>query len=122
MFFSKKLTYFSGIVVFALAIIFIVLNSFDFEMLNLPKGELIQSKDSPNKKYTLNAYYVKNEKENKVGVRVELIDNKNGKGKNIYWAYPENNVEIIWVDENHADINDVLLDVTRDTYKRKGSY
>ena len=111
--FNKKWTTILVIVTFLI----IIFNYVDIKMLTLPKGELIMSKDSHNMEYTLNGYLVSYKNKHETGIRVEVINNKTNKSKNIYWEFPQISIEILWIDDVHVDINDIVLDVERNTYK-----
>lgn len=53
-------------------------------MLNLPTGCYIASLDSPNGEYTLNSYRYSGGATMDWTLRVEVVNNKNGKKTNIY--------------------------------------
>lgn len=119
MIFKTKLSWPVAIVFISVCIVIIILNSINFSMIYLPKGEFIASQESPSKDYTLNAYIISYENKDNTAIRVEVLNNKTKKARNIYWAHPEKTVQMIWVDEMHVDINDTVLHIKRNSYKSK---
>ncbi|PAK47796.1 DUF5412 domain-containing protein [Paenibacillus sp. 7541] len=88
-----------------------------FTLLLLPKGDLIMSSDSPNNKFTFNAYLVNaGGATGAFAVRGELINNLNGKTKNIYWEYRVEEAYVEWMDESTILVNGRKLDVNTDKY------
>ncbi|MFA5603283.1 MAG: DUF5412 family protein [Bacilli bacterium] len=119
MVFKTKLGWKAAIFLASICIIIIILNSINFSMIYLPKGEFVASQESPSKEYTLNAYLISYENKDDTAIRVEVLNNKTKKTRNIYWAFPEKTVQMIWVDEMHVDINDTVLHIKNNSYKSK---
>lgn len=88
---------------------------YGYSMATLPTGEYIGESTSPNGLYTIKAYVcvaaLISDR-----VRCELINNTNGKTKNIYWEYRECYAEIYWESDNIAVINGIKLNVEKDIY------
>lgn len=83
----------------------------------LPKGEFLFSSTSPNKNYTINVYIARGNATVSESIRCELVHNaKNKRTKNIYWQYRKLTADVVWLDETHVTINNILLDVEKDTY------
>lgn len=80
-----------------------------FDMNRLPTGELIEQSNSPNGKYTINAYVSSGGATTDFAVRAELVSNKSSKKKNIYWNYREENAYIVWIDDETVKINGHVL-------------
>ncbi|KRE56786.1 DUF5412 domain-containing protein [Paenibacillus sp. Soil750] len=81
-----------------------------FDMNRLPTGELIEQSNSPNGKYTINAYVSSGGATTDFAVRAELIANKSAKKKkNIYWNYREESAYIVWIDDDNVKINGHVL-------------
>jgi hypothetical protein len=80
-----------------------------FDMNRLPTGELIEQSNSPNGKYTVNAYVSSGGATTDFAVRAELVSNKSSKKKNIYWNYREENAYIVWIDDDTVKINGHVL-------------
>ncbi|BFT70801.1 DUF5412 domain-containing protein [Paenibacillus sp. P36] len=80
-----------------------------FDMNRLPTGELIEQSNSPNGKYTINAYVSSGGATTDFAVRAELVSNKSSKKKNIYWNYREENAYIVWIDDDTVEINGHVL-------------
>lgn len=81
------------------------------------KDELINSSTSPNGIYTINAYLSNSGATVSYTVLGELVFNKeNKRPKKIYWQYQEEFATIEWIDDNTVIINDVTLDLPKETY------
>jgi len=86
-------------------------------MESLPKGEFLVEESSPDGKFTLKAYVTNGGATTSYAVRGELVFNeKNGKTKNIYWNYREEDAEISWVDNDTVIINNHTLNVPKEKY------
>lgn len=92
-----------------------ILYHFFYDMNSLPKGELLESIESPTNDYTINSYIVRNSL-SVDAIRVELINNKTLKRKNIYWGYPESIADIKWIDKDTVEINGHVLNIHKDIY------
>lgn len=87
-----------------------------FDMNRLPTGEYITEETSPNGTYTLKAY-VSSPSLSADTVRGELILNeRNGKTKNIYWNYRESTAKIEWIDDDTVVINGHRLNVPKEKF------
>lgn len=84
-------------------------------MLNLPKGEYIESVVSPDGYYTLKSYrYGGKAIMDDWSLRVELVNNKTNKTINIYYKYHENESNIKWIDKQTVKINNNVLNIHKD--------
>lgn len=83
---------------------------------NLPKGEFLQSYDSPNSEFTINIYLCNGGATTDFSIRGEVVDNRNSNIKNIYWSYHEAKAEVRWIDEETVVINGHTLNVLKDVY------
>lgn len=93
------------------------LYTFFVSMESLPKGEFLVEESSPDGKFTLKAYVTNGGATTSYAVRGELVFNeKNGKTKNIYWNYREEDAEISWVDNDTVIINNHTLNVPKEKY------
>lgn len=117
MIFKGRLNNICTIISVIIVIIIIIFNYIDITMLKLPQGEFITSEQSFNKEYTLNAYLVSYKEKDETGIRVEVVNNKTKKSKTIYWEYPNKDIKMLWIDETHVDINDIILNIKKNTYK-----
>lgn len=79
----------------------------------LPKGELVEKIDSPDKSYTAMIYRV-----NQDGLRVD-VKRSFFRKKIIYWSWREADINVSWVDDYTISINDRILDVTKDVYDKR---
>lgn len=100
-----------------LVLLGIFLYTFFVSMESLPKGEFLVEELSPDGKFTLKAYVTNGGATTSYAVRGELVFNeKNGKTKNIYWNYREEDAEISWVDNDTVIINNHTLNVPKEKY------
>lgn len=100
-----------------LVLLGIFLYTFFVSMESLPKGEFLVEESSPDGKFTLKAYVTNGGATTSYAVRGELVFNeKNGKTKNIYWNYREEDAEIFWVDNDTVIINNHTLNVPKEKY------
>ena len=100
-----------------LVLLGIFLYTFFVSMESLPKGEFLVDESSPDGKFTLKAYVTNGGATTSYAVRGELVFNeKNGKTKNIYWNYREEDAEIFWVDNDTVIINNHTLNVPKEKY------
>ena len=100
-----------------LVLLGIFLYTFFVSMESLPKGEFLVEESSPDGKFTLKAYVTNGGATTSYAVRGELVFNeKNGKTKNIYWNYREEDAEISWVDNDTVIINNRTLNVPKEKY------
>lgn len=100
-----------------LVLLGIFLYTFLVSMESLPKGEFLGEESSPDGKFTLKAYVTNGGATTSYAVRGELVLNeKNGKTKNIYWNYREGEAEISWVDNDTVIINNHTLNVPNEKY------
>lgn len=103
------------VIVIIAVIIMYGLYHFCYDMNSLLKGEFLESIESPTGKYTINSYLSKNSL-SADAIRVELINNKTSKRKNIYWGYNESLAYMEWIDENTVEINEHVLNIHKDIY------
>lgn len=85
-------------------------------MYNLPIGEYISKIDSPNYEYTLKAYRYSGGATVDWSIRVELVNNKSGKIRNIYYKYHSQEAIMEWIDDENVIINGVKLNIEKDYY------
>lgn len=105
--------------VFILMIPFILLFIYSntrLSMLYLHHGDYIGKLDSPNKEYTLKAYRHSGGMTVDWSVRVELVNNKTNKKKNIYYRYHDSKANMKWLNEDTVKINKVTLNIHKDYY------
>ncbi len=83
-----------------------------FDMNRLPTGEFLTEEMSPDGTYTLKAYRTNGGATTSYAIRGELVvNNRNGKKKNIYWNYREKTAHIEWVDNKTVVMNGHSLEV-----------
>ncbi|AMA74780.1 hypothetical protein ACH33_14585 [Aneurinibacillus sp. XH2] len=87
-----------------------------YSMSNLPKGDFIKKVDSPDKNYTIQMYIVNGGATVSTAVRGELITNKKGTKKNIYWDYKTSDTNVKWLDNDTVSINGHEINVEKDVY------
>ena len=101
---------------------------FFFSMNSLPQGEYVCESTSPKGTYTVKLYET-SPALSAGGTRGEVIHNKNGRKKNIYWEYNRSlyteafteNI-IVWENDETVIINNKKLNVKRDTYDFRRRY
>lgn len=87
-----------------------------YSMSNLPEGKFVKQVDSPDKSYSVRMYVVEGSATVATTVRGELLKNKKGTKKNIYWDYRITDTNVRWVDPDTVSINGHQLDVEKDIY------
>jgi hypothetical protein len=103
------------LLIVSLIVIYVYLKG--FTLLLLPKGELLATSDSPGNTYTLKVYLVNaGGATGGFAIRGELLNNKKGTHKNIYWQYREEKAKVEWIDESNLIINGKKLNVEQDIY------
>ena len=114
-----KIIRFITIILITLAILMgLLIYRFFFSMNSLPKGDLIDSIDSPNGNNTVNVYLVRGSATVAEAIRCEIIfkDRLINKSRNIYWQYRQSEVEITWLNDTTIKINEIYLDINKDIY------
>ncbi|RFT66200.1 hypothetical protein D0U04_15600 [Bacillus clarus] len=104
-----------------LAILLIAIGLFFWKFFSLSGvsgGDLIQTVESPDGTYTINAYLANGGATTAFAIRGELIFNKRYvfTKKNIYWNYRENQANIEWKGRDTVIINGHTLHVPEDTF------
>ncbi len=108
-----------------LAIFFIIIlvlisvyikNNFIYNINKIKTGEYIEELSSPNNEWTIKSYLIKGDSLIADCTRVELVNNKTNEKKNIYYGYRENEVIMVWIDNKTVEINDIVLNIHKDTY------
>lgn len=87
-----------------------------FDIQRLHGQENISESTSPDGAYTITAYLNNGGATTDYAVLGTLVNNKNGSKKNIYWNYPCSDANIKWIDNENVIINNVQLNVLKDTY------
>lgn len=89
---------------------------FNFSLDELGEGTLIVETLSPNGKYTFYGY--RNNPHSTVAFSVwgRVKDNETGKIKTIFYEYRNGDIVANWKDNENIIINDILLNVTEETY------
>lgn len=110
---KSKILIITGVII--LAVVIYLMYYFFYSLNSLPKGDLLASIKSPTNEYVINSYLVRNSLSANA-IRVELINNKTSKRKNIYWGYPESTANIKWINEDIVEINGHILNIYKDRY------
>lgn len=87
-----------------------------FDIQRIKGQELMGSYVSPDATYRINIYLNNGGATVDYAVLGEVIKQKGGRSKNIYWEYPCQTAMVEWLDYQTVRINDKVLDVERDTY------
>jgi hypothetical protein len=95
---------------------------FSYSMASLPQGEFVCESTSPQGTYTVKLYET-NPTLSVGGTRGEVVNNKTGKKRKIYWEYNRNlfeagiaGDEIIWIDDDTVIINNRRLNLPNEIY------
>lgn len=87
-----------------------------FSLKNVPKGNIVQSVESPDGSYTLNIFVSQNTLSSDAA-RGELVNEKTLVKKTIYWNYPDSSPAVKWINRNTVKIGNQTLHLdTDDTY------
>ena len=97
-------------------IVVYVINWAFFDIQRIKGQEKILESTSPNGTYTISAYLNNGGATTSYAVLGSLKNNETNKQKNIYWEYRCEEAEIEWIDDFTVKINNVVLDVRKDTY------
>ena len=92
-----------------------------FDLQRIKGQELIGSYESPDATYRVNIYLNNGGATVDYAVLGEVIKQKGGSRKNIYWQYPCHTATVEWLDHKTVKINDKALDVEKDTYDYRKS-
>ena len=87
-----------------------------FDIQQISGESVLQKTTSPNGTYTVTAYLNNGGATTDWAVLCSVENNETGRTKNLYWNYHCSTADIKWQDENTVIINDVALDVRKDTY------
>ena len=93
-----------------------VINWRFFNIQSIDGQEVLTVSQSPDSTYTVTAYRNNGGATTSYALLCSVKNNETGKEKNIYWKYPCSEVEIYWVDNKTVNINNIELDVKKDTY------
>ena len=87
-----------------------------YDIRHIEGEEVLQEVSSPNGTYTVTAYLNNGGATTDYAVLCSVKYNGRNKEKNIYWQYHCYDADIRWIDEYTVQINNVTLDVRKDTY------
>lgn len=87
-----------------------------YDMNRLPMGDYLTEVTSPDGTYTVKAYLTNGGATTSYAIRGELVNNRNGKTKNIYWNSCEETTEIVWIDNTTVVINGHKLNVPKEKF------
>lgn len=104
------------IVVFVLFGAATIYKFFNPSINNIPKGDYIESLNSPSGNYTLKSYKYSGGATADWTLRVEVLNNTTQATKNIYWNYHEDYAKMEWIDEETVIINGKKLNVHKDKF------
>lgn len=107
------------ILIIFVAVIALAFSIFYYSFFTLPGvdgDEKIGEYISPDGGYTVTSYLNNGGATTAYAILCTVKKNDKGKEKNIYWNYPCEEADIIWLDGTTVSINGKILDVTKDTY------
>lgn len=102
------------IILFIILFLFYINCFTRFPMYHLPKGDFIESLDSPSGEYTIKSYRYSGGATVDWHLRVEVINNSTNKATNIYYKYHEYDSTMEWLDDNNVIINGEKLNIHTD--------
>ena len=108
--------YFITLAIVIVNSIFFVKDSFFFSMNDLPSGSLQYSVSSPNNKFSVSVYKVKNNLGTAVRVEAVKTDRKKYKARNIFWQTDITDVTLQWIDGDVIVINEVPINIADGGY------
>lgn len=97
-------------------ILTIVISLCGCNMNDLPKGEFMDSFKSPDSTYTVNSYLCSGNATTDFSVRCEVVKNKTGETRNIYWDYHQEEANVKWLDDENVEINNHKINVINESY------
>lgn len=95
---------------------------FFYSELFLPKGDLVETIVSPNKKYIAEVYIEESEE---LTIRVDILNLMSNSKKIIYWSWNEfeygngYNPKVEWLNDNYILINGRKINIKREKYDRR---
>ncbi len=92
------------------------IDSFFYNINNLPQGKFLFSSMSPGGQYTLKLYLVDGGQTLGKGIRGELMDIDTGEAKNVYWVVGEDNALVGWASDTVVSVNGHTVDVSNYVY------
>ena len=101
----------STVIVVLFNITFFVIDSFFYNIDNLPVGEFLFSSMSPTGDYTLKMYSVYGGETLGNAIRGEIVSIENGKVRNVYWQSDEKTAVVSWLSDSIVNINNNNVDV-----------
>lgn len=87
-----------------------------FDIQRIKGQEILQEALSPDGAYTVTIYLNNGGATTSYAILGTVRNNETGKVRNIYWMYPCEEMQVQWKDGTTVVINDVELDVRKDSY------
>lgn len=104
-----KIYYLIVVFVFVINSVYLVKSNLFFDIENLPQGNYLYSKSSPDSLFKLDVYRV----ENSIGsaVRISATNTSSGETRNIYWQVNTENIELEWRGNNEIVVDEMPINV-----------
>jgi len=112
---NKKIMKIFIICTLSITISYCIYNKF-YNINAIPEGKFINEIQSPKNDYNLKTYLIDGGSLSANAIRIELININTQEKKNIYFNYPEENVEMVWKSDYIVDINGIELNILKDYY------
>lgn len=112
----KRVTAILALLVMIFQLVFFCIDSFFYNINNIPKGDFLFSSMSPGGQYTLKLYLVDGGRTLGKGIRGELVDIETNEAKNIYWVVGEENALVGWASDTVVSVNGHTVDVAQYVY------
>lgn len=112
----RSITAALALVVMLFNLVFFCIDSFFYNINNLPEGKFLFSSMSPGGQYTLKLYLVDGGQTLGKGIRGELVDIETKKSKNVYWVAGEEHAMVGWASDEVVSVNGHTVDVSKYVY------
>ncbi len=112
----KTIVAVAALMVMLFNLAYFCVDSFFYDINDVPPGKFLFSSMSPGGKYTLKLYLVDAGQTLGKGIRGELVDIDTGDAKNVYWVVGEDNALVGWASDTVVSVNGHTVDVSKYVY------
>jgi hypothetical protein len=90
-----------------------IIYSYFFTLSYVPRGKYLTSVESPNHSYRINVYRIEGPATVSDTVRGELVDERSGHKKNVYWGYKVSDAKVVWINNDVVSINGHKINIAK---------